>query len=69
VTRHGVQARDGKYYIAKDRLWESDEDHSWVHHMAEKGWVDMSDFVEALRVARRHFARLYPDHPVPKRAA
>jgi len=39
VTSYGVECRDGTYCVEKDRLWENDEDHSWVHHMAEKGWV------------------------------
>jgi hypothetical protein len=70
VTSHGVECRDGTYYIAKDRLWESDDkDHGWVYHMAAKNWVDLEDFAEALRVARQHFARLYPDHPVPNRSS
>jgi hypothetical protein len=29
-----------------------DDDHSWIMHMAEKEWVDLEDFAEALRVAR-----------------
>jgi hypothetical protein len=58
VTPHGVECRDGTYYIEKGRLWESDDtDHGWVHHMAEKNWVDLEDFAEALRVGRRRFAR------------
>jgi hypothetical protein len=70
VTSHGVECRDGTYYIAKDRLWESDDtDHGWVHHMADKNWVDLADFAEALHVARQHFAGLYPAHPVPKRSS
>jgi hypothetical protein len=56
VTSYGVECRDGTYRVEKDRLWENDEDHSWVHHMAEKNWVDLPDFAEALRVARQHFA-------------
>jgi hypothetical protein len=56
VTSYGVERRDGTYCVKKDRLWENDEVHSWVHHMAEKNWVDLPDFAEALRVARRHFA-------------
>jgi hypothetical protein len=44
VTAYGVECRDGTYYVKKDRLWENDEDHSWVHHMAEKNWVDLPDF-------------------------
>jgi hypothetical protein len=55
VTPRGVECRDGDYPIEWDRLWEDDEYYGWVPHMREKGWVDMNDFVEALRLARRHF--------------
>jgi hypothetical protein len=56
VTAFGIEARDGKYPIAKNRLWEEEDVYGWVRHMEEKGWVDMPDFVEALRIARQRFA-------------
>jgi hypothetical protein len=52
VTKYGVECRDGCYAIERTRLWEEDEVHSWIMHMADKGWVDLEDFAEALRVAR-----------------
>jgi hypothetical protein len=52
VTRYGVECRDGCYAIERSRLWEEDDSHGWIMHMAEKEWVDLPDFAEALRVAR-----------------
>jgi hypothetical protein len=52
ATKYGVECRDGSYAIERARLWEEDESYSWVRHMAEKDWVDLKDFAEALRVAR-----------------
>ena len=52
ATRFGVQARDGSYSIDRRRVWEDEERGGWIMHMAEKDWVDLEDFAEALRVAR-----------------
>jgi hypothetical protein len=52
VTARGVECRDGCYSITCDRLWEEEEVFGWVAHMAEKDWVDLEDFAEALRIAR-----------------
>ena len=52
VTGHGIEARDGKYNIAGSRAWEEASGHGWIEHMAEKDWVDIQDFAEALRLAR-----------------
>jgi hypothetical protein len=48
VTAFGVECRDGRYAIPCDRLRED----GWIMHMAEKEWVDLEDFAEALRIAR-----------------
>jgi hypothetical protein len=52
ATRFGVQARDGSYSIDRKRVWEDEERGGWIMHMAEKDWVDLEDFAEALRVVR-----------------
>jgi hypothetical protein len=57
VTPFGIECRDGTYFIERDRLWENDDRHSWVRHMAGKTWVDLEDFAEALRIARRRYRR------------
>jgi hypothetical protein len=57
VTGYGIECRDGKYQIAGSRVWESNQGHGWVEHMEEKEWVDLSDFVEALRLARGRWAK------------
>jgi hypothetical protein len=52
ATKFGVQCRDGSYSIPRNRLWENEAEHPWIMHMAEKDWIDLEDFAEALRVAR-----------------
>ena len=59
VTTYGVEARDGTYAIEAVALWDT-EDGGWVWHMAGKGWVDLDDFAEALRLARRCAPRTAP---------
>lgn len=63
VTGHGVEARDGTYSIARDRLWQHNEGYETVAHMSEKDWVDLPDFVEALRLARQQLLRPTVEHP------
>lgn len=53
VTEYGIEARDGTYHIANERLWENEAEYPWVQHMDKKDWVDIADFAEALRVAPR----------------
>jgi hypothetical protein len=60
VTGYGVEARDGCYAIKRSDLWDNDLRHGWIMHMTEKLWVDLADFTEALRVARRHHAPKCP---------
>jgi hypothetical protein len=60
VTSYGIEARDGTYAITKHRLWENEDRHGWIEHMAGKGWVDLQDFAEALRLARHKHARHPP---------
>ncbi len=57
VTSYGIEARNGKYPIKGERVWEDNEGYGWVEHMAEKKWVDLSDFVEALRLARARWPK------------
>tara|TARA_R110002049_G_scaffold213060_6_gene384409 strand:- start:3395 stop:3718 length:324 start_codon:yes stop_codon:yes gene_type:complete len=57
VTSYGIEARDGKYQIKRNQVWEGDVSYGLVEHMEEKGWVDMSDFVEALRLARARWPK------------
>jgi hypothetical protein len=52
ATAYGVEQRNGTYQIQRTRLWKDDDTWSWVQHMAEKGWCDLADFTEALRIAR-----------------
>jgi hypothetical protein len=52
VTKFGIEARNGDYKIPRNRVWEENSGQGWIEHMAEKGWVDIHDFTEALRLAR-----------------
>lgn len=51
VTEHGIECRDGTYFIAKDRLLEDLPRFSWPEHMAGKIWVDIDEFTTAWLVA------------------
>jgi hypothetical protein len=64
VTKRGLEARDGTYFIARDRLWDDEDYHGWIPAMSEKGWVDLDDFAEALRLAR-HIHRAHCPQAVP----
>lgn len=54
VTAYGIEARDGTYTIAADRLDEGADEHAdlgWPAHICEKDWVDTEDFCTAWLVA------------------
>lgn len=51
VTSDGIEARNGLYHIAADRVLEDVDVHTWVDHMAAKTWVDLEDFATAWLVA------------------
>jgi hypothetical protein len=57
TTAFGIEARDGTYIIAGNRVWENNHGHGWIEHMNEKDWVDLPDFVEALRLARTRWPK------------
>ena len=61
VTPYGVECRNGNYHIEAERIWENDDEYGgWVMHMRTKDWVDLEDFAEALRIARRRQKREKP---------
>ena len=45
---YGIESLETTYAIALSRVEEMD----WVDHMAGKGWVEMSEFIAALKAAR-----------------
>lgn len=49
VTKVGLESLNTFYYIEKKRLG----DPTWLPHMAEKNWVNINDFREALEFARK----------------
>src|SRR5207237_6435787 len=52
VTKYGIERLDGRYWIAKDRLFEDYPDYSWSEHIAEKGaGYDPADFCTAWKEA------------------
>ena len=54
VTPYGVECRNGEYVIEQHRIWDGDAEYGgWIRHMAAKDWVDLPDFAEELRLARR----------------
>jgi len=55
VTAYGVESLTTHYPIARDRLNECEAEYTWEQHMADKNWVNMKDFHEAMNFARRHF--------------
>lgn len=58
VTTYGLECRDGTYVIEASRLYQDeDRGYGWSKHMAEKSWVLMDDFDEALEIARVLFPR------------
>jgi hypothetical protein len=55
VTTYGVESLTMHYPIARDRLNECEAEYTWEQHMADKNWVNMDDFREAMDFARKHF--------------
>lgn len=55
VTGYGIEKLDGRYAIKRSDIWEAHGAWTIVNHMEEKGWVDMSDFKTALRIAKIFF--------------
>jgi hypothetical protein len=60
VTKHGLEARDGRYEISADRLWEDEKSGGWVQQMTLKDWVDAEDFIVSLALARIFHAKYAP---------
>jgi hypothetical protein len=60
IARDGVFRNDGKYFIAADTLWESNEGYTLEDHIEEKQSVDydFEEFAEIIKKAREiHAAR------------
>jgi hypothetical protein len=51
VTSFGIEARDGTYTIAADRLAENIDRWGWPAQVTHKTWVDPDDFITAWLVA------------------
>ena len=51
LTNYGIECLVCKYAIDKSWLTESD----WVYHMAEKGWVDLDEFLDVFFRAYKNF--------------
>jgi hypothetical protein len=47
VTEYGIECTYIYYFIAKERLHESD----WIYHVCEKTWVNKVDFENAFNHA------------------
>jgi hypothetical protein len=64
VTAYGLECQQYGYDIPAKQLWSCGEPHyGWVEHMSQKRWVNMSDFIRALREARqRHTPEKFAAH-------
>jgi hypothetical protein len=51
VTADGLESRNGRYVIEKDRLLQDADTYGWVAHVGKKSWVDTDDFATAYLVA------------------
>lgn len=51
VTSFGIEARDGTYHIAANRLAEAIDVWGWPAQVSHKNWVDPDDFITAWLVA------------------
>jgi hypothetical protein len=51
VTEYGIECRNGFYAIAHEYCAYGIT--GWIKHMSGKAWIDLEDFAEALRIARR----------------
>lgn len=69
VTDYGVECLTEHYPIPKDELYAGEPDGGWMFHMADKRWVNMSDFGMALQAARFRFDPLRKTLPrsVPRK--
>ena len=48
VTVRGIESLTAPYLVEKNRVHEPD----WLEHMCEKTWIKISDFLDALNIAR-----------------
>jgi hypothetical protein len=51
VTSYGLESRNGRYVIERDRLLQDADTYGWVAHVGKKSWVDTDDFATAYLVA------------------
>lgn len=65
ITNYGLQAPSRRYFIEASRMWEDEGSHfGWKQHMANKLWIDMADFEEALDIARARWPKLAELKPI-----
>lgn len=56
VTTFGIECLDGTYAIKKDAIKTTHPNYSWQKHMSGKEWVEMDEFIDALKMAMKiHF--------------
>ena len=56
VTTFGIECLDGTYAIKKDAIKTTHPNYSWQKHMAGKNWVEIDEFIDALKMAMKiHF--------------
>lgn len=58
VTNYGLECVTHYYAIEASRLWQGEGYYPWEQHMAQKFWVDLADFCDAIAAAREYHAEI-----------
>ena len=66
VTTFGIECLDETYAIKKDAIKTTHPNYSWRQHMSGKEWVEMDEFVDALKMAMKiHFNEEVAEEDLP----
>ncbi len=66
VTTFGIECLDGTYAIKKSAIKTTHPNYSWRQHMSGKGWIEMDEFVDALKMAMKiHFNEEVAEEDLP----
>jgi len=66
VTVFGIECLDGTYTIKKDAIKTVHPNYSWRKHMSEKMWVEIEEFIDALKMAMKiHFNEEVSEENLP----
>lgn len=66
VTTFGIECLDGTYAIKKDAIKTVHPKYSWRQHMSGKMWVEIDEFIDALKMAMKiHFNEEVDEENLP----